>query len=142
MRFRYLGAAVAVIAALIAVGQPASAARPSPAPQVVIGELTGPTPGYDGEPEWTLAVDAVDPDGAIWEVMTRWSDGEVSWANTFCLQGSEPGTSAHLLIPHSFQALGRYRVQVEATSVSTCAFDPSRTEQTSRLYTAVVTVQG
>ena len=142
MRLRYLFTSVAVVAGLIVTSEPAMAARPSPPPRVVIGELTGPTPGYEGEPEWMLAIDAVDPDGAIWEVMTRWSDGEVSFASTFCLQGSDLGTPAHLLIPHSFAAPGRYRVQVEATSVSTCEFDPNRTEQSSRPYTAIVTVHG
>lgn len=143
MSLRHLAApAIGILAASLCATPPAAAAAPGPAPHVIIGDLNGPTTGPDGEPEWMLTIDAVDPDGAIWEVMTRWSDGEISFANTFCLQGTELGTPAHLLIPHSFTGPGRYRVQVQVTSVSTCAFDPDRTEQTSRPYTKILTVTG
>ena len=142
MKLRQLLATIAVMAVPLSTAAPAAAAPPGPVPRVVIGDLTGPTAGPEGEREWTLAVDAVDPDGSIWEVVTRWDDGEVSFASTFCLQGTDPGTPAHLLIPHTFATLGRHRVQVRATSVSTCAFDPSRTEQSSRPYTKIVTAGG
>lgn len=142
MRVRRVVTVLAGLSGLMATASPASAATPGPRPTLVIGELSGPTTGPDGERQWTLAIDAVDRDGAIWEVVTKWSDGEISFANTFCLQGPDPGTPAHLLIPHTFAAPGRYRVQVQATSVSTCAFEPDRTEQHSRRYTKILTVSG
>jgi hypothetical protein len=140
---RLVRAAVLVPLLLLAWATPAGAAPPGPRPTVTIGELTGPTEGPDGNPQWWLALDAVDPDGVIWEVQVKWSDGEVAWANTFCLQGPDVGTPAHLLIPHEFAQPGRYRVQVIASSHATCSFDnPPGSDQDSHPITKLLTVTG
>ena len=129
----------AMSALLVSVSTPAQAARPGPRPQITIGSLTGPHDGADSGPEWTLSVDAVDPDGVIWEVAVRFGDGGITWATTFCLQGGVPGTPAHLEIPHTYAESGRYRVQVEATSVPAC-FGEGGAGQSSRPVTKIFSV--
>ena len=85
----------------------------------------------------------MDPDGVIWEVEVRWSDGEIALATTSCLQGAEPGTPAHLLIPHSFASAGRYIVKVTATSLEGCPlYGPPGAEQTSHPVVKVLTFHG
>jgi hypothetical protein len=132
----------AVVGLALSAAAPAQAASPRPRPQVEVGGLTGPAAGAEGSPEWTLSVDAIDPDGVIWEVAVRWGDGSMSWATTLCLQGGDPGTPAHLLIPHSYASSGRYRVQVEATSHQSCSFGDTGAEQTSHPVTKMFTVSG
>lgn len=133
--------AVAAATLLSPVGS-ASAAAPSPRPQVTIGDLTA-APGPEGGTEWWLAVDAVDPDGVIWEVTVRWSDRTVTWASTMCVQGTDAGLPAHLLIPHTFAAPGRYVAQVEATSMQACPWvAPGGTSQDSRLVAKTFTIPG
>lgn len=130
----------AVIAITAATSAPAQAARPGPRPQLTIGGLSGPHEGPEGEAEWWLGVDAVDPDGVIWEVRVRWDDRTITWATTFCVQGSTAGTPAHLEIPHAYPGPGRYRVQVEATSIPACFGGGDGTEQSSHPVTKMVTV--
>ena len=141
MRTRLVAIGVAAATGLISAAASAEAAKPGPRPQLTIGSLTGPHEGPDGSPEWTLAVDAVDADGVIWEVAVHFGDGGITWATTFCLQGGVPGTAAHLEIPHTYAEPGRYRVQVEATSVPGC-FGEGGDEQTSRPVTKIFTVTG
>lgn len=141
MRTRHVTVVLPVLAAVLgAVAAPASAAPPGPRPQVAVGGLSGPHEGPEGGAEWNLSVDAVDPDGVIWEVVVRWDDRSITWATTFCLQGGEPGTPAHLEIPHTFPGPGRYLVQVEATSVPACFGGGDGTEQSSRPVTKMVAV--
>ena len=119
---------------------PAHAAKPSPrGPGAHRTVDRADNRGPEGEPEWILSVDALDPDGVIWELAVRWGDGTMSWASTFCVQGGDPGTPAHLEIPTTYQASGHYRIQVEATSVPGCFVGPGG-EQTSRPVTKMFTV--
>lgn len=141
MRARHLVVVLlSVVAVLASMTAPASAAPAGPRPQVSVGGLSGPIEGPEGRQEWNLSVDAVDPDGVIWEVVVRWDDRSITFATTFCLQGGDPGTPAHLEIPHSFPGPGRYRVQVEATSVPACFGGGDGTEQTTHPVTRMVTV--
>ena len=128
---------------VVGLTSPAHAARPSPRPAVAVGELSGPTEGPEGGQEWWLPVDARDPDGVIWEVEVRWSDGEVALATTSCLQGAEPGTPAHVLIPHQFAAPGRYIARVQVTSLQGCPlYGPPGIEQRSHPVAKVVAFSG
>jgi hypothetical protein len=141
MRARDVAVLGGVLALLVTGVPPAHAGRPSPRPTVTIGAVQGPQEGPEGEQEWVLPIDALDPDGVIMEVAVRWSGGMV-WASTGCLQGPEPGTPAHLLIGFPFDP-GRNRVQVEATSLQHCPFtEPGGLEQHSRRVTKIVTVPG
>ena len=142
MRTRNAAIVVGSLALVVTtMAAPAEAARPSPRPTVTLGALQGPQEGPEGEQEWVLPIDAVDPDGVIMEVAVRWTGGMV-WASTGCLQGPEPGTPAHLLIGFPFDP-GRNRVQVEATSLQHCPFtEPGGLEQHSRLVTKIVNVPG
>ena len=139
-------AAIATSAAVLLLFMPttsADAARPSPRPQVTIGALTGPVEGPEGTQEYWLEVDAVDPDGVIWEVTMRWSDRLVTWASTGCVQGTDPGTPAHLIIPHEFAKPGRYVVQVEATSLHACPWvAPGGSSQESHVAVKMFTISG
>lgn len=71
-------------------------------------------------PESVVTLDAVDADGVIMEVRVLWGDRTVSFADTFCLQGTDPGTPAHLIIGHTYGKTGHFRIQVEASSVQQC----------------------
>lgn len=130
---------VALVVGTTLMAGPALAAKPSPRPTIEIHGLTGPHVGPEGEREWWLQLTAHDPDGVIWEVEVRWGDRSVSWATTFCVQGSTPGTPAPMTIPHSYAAPGRYVVRVHAQSYSQCPFEGPATEQVSRPYAARVT---
>lgn len=141
MRLRSALLVPTAVALLVSLTTPAHAANPRPRPQVTIGQLTDPSEGFDGEQEWWLSVDAIDPDGVIWEVTVQWGDGLVAWATTGCVQGADPGTPAHLIIPHSYAKPGRYRVTVEASSLQACPFyGPGGVEQSSRPVTKLMTV--
>jgi hypothetical protein len=134
---------IAMSTFVMGLAAPAHAAKPSPRPVVSVGELTGPTEGPEGGQEWWLPIDATDPDGVIWEVMVRWSDGEIAIASTGCLQGMEPGTPAHLLIPHQFASPGRYIVRVQVSSLQACPFvAPPGTEQESHPVVKVISFHG
>lgn len=99
-----------------------------------------PQTGANGS-ESQLTVNAVDRDGVIWEVQVRWGDGSVTWATTGCVQGHKPGTRAHLIIPHTYIAPGRYRIRAEASSLQRCPLDgPGGVEQHSRAKVKAVVI--
>ena len=87
-------------------------------------------PGVD-ENEWVLWMRAKDPDGVIKEVEVRWADEAISFAHTYCVQGSEPGTVAKLGIGHAFSEPGVYKVRVRALSQPSCD-SPPEDHQVSR----------
>ena len=80
-------------------------------------------PGVD-EDEWVLWMKAKDPDGVITEVEVRWADEAISFAHTYCVQGSKPGTVSKLGIGHAFSEPGVYKVRVRAMSQPTCGSPP------------------
>ena len=131
MRTFVRGLTVATVAALTVMVAPgAASAAPDARPTLEIVGLTGPSSEF-GEPEWWLEVVATDPDGSIWEVEVRFGDNSVTWASTFCLQGTEPGQPARLLIPHSYAEPGSYVVRARAESISQCYGGADVTWQTS-----------
>ena len=101
------------------------------------GTPAGPTitsAEWEGEVEsgetQRFIIDAVDPRGAITEVIVDWGDNSISFAHTFCLQGEERGTPAHLILDHYYEQPGEYTVTVYAVSKPRC-FSPSGTARES-----------
>jgi hypothetical protein len=139
---RWAAALLTVVSATSLASAPAHAARLSPGPTVEIHGLTGPHVGPEGEREWWLRLTAHDPDGIIWEIEVTWGDRSVSWATTFCVQGSTPGMPAPMTIPHSYPAPGRYVARVHAQSYDQCPFEGPASDQVSRTYTARLTAAG
>ena len=134
---------LAVAAALVAVvgtSAPAHAAG-RVAPRLTFhGFVLGGT-GPEGEQEYELVLEAFDPDGVIWEVQVYWGDQSITFAHTYCVQGTEPGTRAPMRIPHTYPEPGTYRARVQVTSYSTCPWlggEPA--EQHSRWYTKRLTL--
>jgi len=138
---KILATAIMAAASVVLLATPATAARAGGAkPHLRIVSFHPQTGGANGS-ESQLTVNAVDPDGVIWEVQVEWGDGSVSWATTGCVQGHKPGALAHLIIPHTYLAAGRYRIRAEASSLQQCPFDgPGGVEQHSRAKVKTVVV--
>ena len=140
--FRRAGAiAAGLLATTVLTVAPAHAA-PHSKPRTTILGVVGPTGELEGEREWELLVDAVDPDGVVWEVEVWWDDHQYTWASTFCLQGPEPGTVVHMRIPHSFATTGRHLVRARTSSFDRCFGGADSVEQVGRWTVTNVDVRG
>lgn len=143
-RLRLIAASTALAGAMLGLSSPASAAVPGQAdrPKVKIVGFSGPVGGVEGR-EWQVVVNARDQDGVVWEVDVWWGDGSESWATTGCVQGRQPGTLAHLIIPHTYQRNGPVLIRATAQSYQRCPFDgPAGRAQESRPAWKLVVVKG
>ncbi len=74
--------------------------------------------------EETLIIEAHDPDSSISEIQVWFDEGgeraPIVFAHTYCVQGIEPGTVAHLEIPATFTEPGDYVVAAVAYSHFEC----------------------
>ncbi len=117
----------AALAVALLTAAPASAHGTHTRPAITRLEwLTGPV--AVGEEE-ILVVEAHDPDSSISEVDVVWGDEGISFAHTYCVQGTEIGKPARLVLSWKFPHPGLEDVRVVALSQDHCK--PNRSIQRS-----------
>lgn len=99
-------------------------ASASPAPRVQIGDLSGPTPGFEGAMEYWLDVTASDRDGVISEITVEWTGEDyhsILYAHRSCMViPGAPGEPLTMRLPVSLPGPGSYRARVHAHSIASC----------------------